>query len=200
MSEKIILIGGGGHCKSCIDVIEQEGIYEIVGIVDVKEKVGTKILGYSVMGTDDDLENLSNEYDYFLITLGQIKSADLRIKLFNKIKDLGKDLPVIISPRAYVSKHAEVEEGTIILHDVVVNAEVSIGKNCIINTKSLIEHDTQIGNHCHVSTAAVVNGECKVGNEVFIGSNATVFHSITVADKVTVGAGSVVKDNLITND
>jgi hypothetical protein len=30
--DDIVLIGGGGHCKSVIDVIEQQGEYKIVGI------------------------------------------------------------------------------------------------------------------------------------------------------------------------
>ncbi|MBI4645951.1 MAG: acetyltransferase, partial [Bacteroidia bacterium] len=29
--QKIILIGGGGHCKACSDVIETEGKYNIAG-------------------------------------------------------------------------------------------------------------------------------------------------------------------------
>ena len=54
MKEQIILIGGGGHCKSCIDVIEQEGRFEIAGIVEKPDKVGEKVLGYPVIGTDAD--------------------------------------------------------------------------------------------------------------------------------------------------
>ena len=42
--KKIVLIGGGGHCKSVIDVIEQEGQFTIVGIVDNAELLGSKIL------------------------------------------------------------------------------------------------------------------------------------------------------------
>ena len=64
--KKILLIGGGGHCKSCIDVIEQDGTYEIAGIIDVEEKVGENILGYPIIGTDNDLEKLSTEFDNFL--------------------------------------------------------------------------------------------------------------------------------------
>ena len=59
--QKIILIGGGGHCKSCIDVIEAEGKYDIAGILDMPEFVGEKILGYSIIGTDDDLPELSKQ-------------------------------------------------------------------------------------------------------------------------------------------
>jgi hypothetical protein len=49
MKEKIILIGGGGHCSACVDVIEQEGRFTIAGIVDVPEKKQHYILGYSQM-------------------------------------------------------------------------------------------------------------------------------------------------------
>ena len=91
MKEKIILIGGGGHCKSCIDVIEQEGKYRVAGIVDVPEKLNQKILGYEIVATDDDLPHLVNEYENFLIALGQIKSPDKRIMLFEEVKNLVED-------------------------------------------------------------------------------------------------------------
>ena len=151
MKEKIILIGGGGHCKSCIDVIEQEGKYRIAGIVDVSEKLHQKVLGYEIIATDDDLPRLVNEYENFLITLGQIKSPEKRIRIFQTLKDLGAKLPVIISPLAYVSKHAEIGDGTIIMHHSLINAGAKIGSNCIINSKALIEHDAIIEDHCHIA-------------------------------------------------
>ena len=136
--KKIILIGGGGHCKSVIDVIEQEKKYKIHGIVDKPKFLGSKVLGYKVIGSDLDLEYLAQEYKNAVITVGQIKSPLVRIKLFNLARKAGFKFPSIISPRAYVSKHSSIGIGTIIMHDVVVNSNVSIGNNCIINTKSLI--------------------------------------------------------------
>ena len=53
--QNLILIGGGGHCKSCIDVIEHENKYKIVGILDMAEKVGQKVLGYKIIGSDSDI-------------------------------------------------------------------------------------------------------------------------------------------------
>ncbi len=158
MKEKIILIGGGGHCKSCIDVIEQEGKFDIAGIVDVPEKVHEKTLGYEIIATDDDLPDLAKEYRFFLITLGQIKDPEKRIKIFTILKNMKVYLPTIVSPMAYVSLHAGIEEGTIVMHNVLINAGASIGRNCIINSKALIEHDACIQNHCHISTGAIVNG------------------------------------------
>ena len=165
--DKIILIGGGGHCKSCIDVIEQEGRFKIAGIVDVSEKLHQEILGYEIIATDDDLPGLVNEYENFLITLGQIKNPEKRIRIFQTLKESGVKLPVIISPLAYVSRHAKIEEGTIVMHYALVNAGAKIGKNCIINTRALIEHDAFIGDHCHIATGAVINGGVKVGPGTF---------------------------------
>ena len=58
---KIILIGGGDHCKSVIDVIEQQNQFEIAGVVDKQELLGSKILGYQVIGNDFDLESLAKK-------------------------------------------------------------------------------------------------------------------------------------------
>ena len=191
MKEKIVLLGGGGHCHSVIDVLEQEDKYQIIGIVDKKELIGSDILGYKIIACDDDLEEIFKTCKNAIITVGQIESNHIRVKLFNKLKEIGFNLPVIISPLAYVSKHAFVDEGTVIMHHCLINANAKIGKNCIINTKALIEHDVIIEDNCHISTASVINGGVKVKANTFVGSNATSKQYIEINGFVK--AGSLVK-------
>ena len=188
---EILLIGGGGHCRSVIDVIEQENSYTISGIIDTKELVGTEILGYKVVGCDDDLPHLHKTYKHAVITVGQIRSNDLRVKLFNMLKDIGYNLPVVTSSLAYVSKHAFIDEGTVIMHQALINANAKIGKNCIINSKALIEHDAVIEDNCHISTATIVNGGTIIKTNSFVGSNATTKEYIEVNGFIK--AGSVAK-------
>jgi len=189
--EDILLIGGGGHCKSCIDVIEQEKRYNIVGIIDKKELIGQNVLGYKIIGCDDDLEYFFQKYKNALITIGQIKSNSLRVKLFNILKNIGYNLPTIISPLSYVSKHSFIDEGSIIMHQALINANVNIGKNCIINSKALVEHDCIIEDNCHISTASIVNGGVIVKENSFIGSNSTSKEYIELNGFIK--AGSLVK-------
>ena len=196
MKEKIILIGGGGHCKACIDVIEQAGIFRISGIVDVPEKLHQKILDYEIIATDNDLPRLINEYKYFLITLGHIKSPKKRIKIFRTLKKLKASLPTIISPLAYVSRHAGIEEGTIVMHNVLVNAGAKIGKNCILNTNALIEHDAIIADHCHISTGAIINGGARIGTGTFFGSNAVCKEYIEIGESAVIGCGAIIVKNI----
>ncbi len=190
---QIILIGGGGHCKSVIDVIEQDGRFEIIGIVDNPELLGSKVLDYLVIGNDFDLENLAKKYKYALVTVGQIYSPITRIKLFEMAKKAGFLFPVIISPYAYVSKHSKIGIGTIVMHNAIVNANSFIGDNCIINSKALIEHDCSISEHCHISTNATINGGVKIGSKCFIGSNVITKENITIKANSFIKAGSLVK-------
>lgn len=194
----IILVGGGGHCKSVIDVIETENKYAIIGILDTKEKIGQKILGYEVIGTDEDISSLTLKDIYFIVTVGHIKSFVPRKKIYTKLKEHGARLATICSPNAYVSKHGKIEEGTIVMHHAFVNAGARIGINCIINTNAIIEHDAFIGNHCHISTATLVNGDCVVQDNCFIGSNATLRNGITVKNNTIIGAGAFVSKDILT--
>lgn len=190
MKPKLILIGGGGHCAACIDVIEQESKFEIAGIVD-KDAASGMLLGYPILGGDDDLDAFRSSYDYALITIGQIKSPSARKRLFAYSKSLGFILPAIVSPRAYVSKHASIGEGTIIMHDALVNARASIGRNCIVNTKALIEHDAVVGDNCHISTGAIINGGAMVSQGSFVGSNAATKEAVETKENSFIKAGSL---------
>ena len=191
--KKIILIGGGGHCKACIDVIEQTNKYTIVGIIDMKELIGQKILGYPIIGCDDDILNLKSQTDYFLITIGQIGEPKQRKIILEFLKKNNCDIATIISPLAYVSEYSIIKKGTIIMHHVVVNANATIGENCIINTKALIEHDVIIGQSTHISTGAIVNGGAIIGENTFYGSGAVCKQGATIPSKSFIKANSIIK-------
>lgn len=193
MKQDVLLIGGGGHCRALIDVIEQEGGYSIAGIIDHQERIGQKVLGYEIVGCDSDLNKLYSQYQYAILAIGQIRSPNTRMRLFDHLKYIGFRLPFIISPRAYVSSYASIGEGTVVMHDALINAGAQIGNNCIINTKALIEHDCIIGDHCHISTGAILNGATSVGSGSFIGSHAVSKEGISIPDNSFIKAGSLVK-------
>ena len=197
--DKILLIGAGGHARSCIDVLEEENQFEIAGLIEKDESLTDANLGYSIIGFDDDLLALRQQYNHALITVGQIKSPAIRVKLFQLLKELDFSLPTIISPKAYVSKHAQIGEGTIVMHGAIVNANAKIGNNCIINNTTLIEHDAVIGDHCHIATGAIINGEVSVENETFIGSGAVTKQAILIGKNCVIGAGVVLKNDIESN-
>jgi len=194
-NKKLILIGGGGHCKSVIDVAESAG-WTILGILDLDENVGKEILGYPIIGNDNQIPVFIRQ-SFFLVTVGQIKNVELRIKLHERILMAGGKLATVIASDAYVSKHAEIGEGTIVMHKAVVNAGAKIGFGCIINTMANIEHDTTIGDYCHISTGAMINGVCKIGDRIFMGSNSVLANGVFVASDCVIAASSFVRKSIV---
>jgi sugar O-acyltransferase (sialic acid O-acetyltransferase NeuD family) len=194
--DDLLLVGAGGHAAACIDVIESSERFNIIGLVGLPSEIGSKKLGYEVIGSDTDLVELRKKYSNCLITLGQTKSPELRVDLFNRAKKAGFAFPSIFSNRSYLSPHASVGEGTILMHDSIVNAGAVIGRNCIINTKALIEHDSKVGDHCHVSTGAVVNGSAEIADRVFIGSSSAIRNGLKIGSGVVIGMGSTVLSDL----
>ncbi|MDC0529764.1 acetyltransferase [Pelagibacteraceae bacterium] len=195
--KNIILIGAGGHCKSCIDVIESEKKYKIVGLIDKNKNSINK--NYKILGDDNILELLLKKTKFALITLGQIKNSKKRENLFNKLKKIGFKFPSIISPFAYVSSNAIIGKGTIIMHGAVVNAGARVGTNCIINSKALIEHDAVVGNNCHLSTRSTLNGEVNVGDNSFIGTHTVIKQNVKISNNCFINGNLFVDKNIKAN-
>jgi sugar O-acyltransferase (sialic acid O-acetyltransferase NeuD family) len=192
----LILIGAGGHAHACIDVIEQEGRYQIAGLVGLEEQKHTQQFGYDVVACDDALSELAKTYKYALITLGQIQTAEHRLRLYQTALQCGFEMPVVIAPTARVARHAMIGSGSIVMHGAIVNAGAKVGINCIVNTCAVIEHGTGVGNHCHISTGAILNGDVSVGAGSFVGSGCVIKEGVSIGKRCLVGMGLTIRHNL----
>ncbi len=192
----LILVGGGGDCKSVIEALAGDEKVNIIGILDYKNS-HTSVLDIPIIGDDAIIPDLVNQQYHFLITLGNIGSPAGRVRLYEQITSLKGIMATVVSPNAIVSPSATLGEGTIIMQKALVNTEAMIGNNCIINTGAVIEHETYIGNNVHVATSATVNGQCRIGNNCFIGSGSIISNNITIEDNIIIGAGSIVVNDLL---
>lgn len=198
--DKIILIGAGGHAKSVTEVLTNaDKTFSIEGLIDPqvpKDKFWSDV---NYLGNDETVDNLKGKNAH--VSVGMIKNLTIRERIFSNYRSLGVEFPVIKSKFAYISSSSIIGKGTIIMHQAFVNVGVSIGENCILNTKTTVEHDVVIGNHCHAGPGATINADCKIGNNVFISSNATINRGVTIGNHCIIGAGSVitkdVKDNSV---
>ncbi len=195
---KIILVGAGGHARSCIDVIENTSKFKIFGLIDKNYKKIKNIFQYKVIGDDKDLEEIffKHHVRYAHIAIGLIKNLEQRKKIFLKLKKIGFKFPKIISKKSYVSKHSTINDGSIIMHNAVINSNVKIGINCLINTKSLIEHDSIIGDHCHISTSSIINSSVNVGENSFIGSGSIIKQFVNIGENSFINMGKKISKDL----
>lgn len=198
--KKLVLAGGGGHCKSVLDAVLQTDEYEEIVITDSELPIGTEICGCRVVGDDGVLLSLKRQgYEYAFVTVGSISDITIRRKLAEKIRNLGFKIPVIADPSAVTSEYSRIGMGTFIGKNAVVNADAAIGEYCIINTGSIIEHDCSVGDFTHVSVGSILCGNVHVGSGCFIGAGAVVIQGLIVGNNTIVGANSTVLTNLEDN-
>ncbi len=200
MSKKILLIGGGGHCKSVLDSLLELNEYVAIGVIDRKESIGNTIMGIPIVGCDDNLSELHNDgYHYAFITVGSIGNPALRIKLLSLICQIGYSIPNIIDLSSKVSRHAKIGKGVFIGKQAIVNAGAVINRGAIINSGAIVEHNCQIGEFVHLAPGVVLGGEVIIGNYSHIGLNATVKQHVHIGSNTIIGMGSIVTKNIDNN-
>lgn len=184
----VIIIGAGGHAKVIVDIIIQNGIYDIAGLIDHKGNKG--FWGIPVIGTDQDLQKI---YDsgirYAFVALG---SNALRKKISMMAEAIGFQLINVISKNAILSEHCKIGKGIVIMPGAVVNADTAIGDGCIVNTNSSLDHDSILGNYVHIAPGVNIAGKVRVGNLTFVGVGSRVIDGITIGKNVIVGSGAVI--------
>lgn len=191
--QELILLGGGGHCKVVIDTLLLEGEYKVVGITDLQEKIGKKVAGVPIIGTDSALEDYYKRgVSFSFITAGSIGIPSLRITLFNLAKKIGFEFPNIVHPNATISKFAKIGKGNYIAPGVIINSGANIGNNCIINTGAVIDHDCEIGDFVHIAPGVVMSGGVEIGKYSHIGTGSSIVQNLKIGKNTIVGAGSVV--------
>ncbi|MGL4362373.1 MAG: acetyltransferase [Cellulosilyticaceae bacterium] len=190
--KKLLILGAGGQGKVVLDLSLTCNKWDKISFLD-GGKIGEEVLGCSVIGDFTEYENLTEEYTHAIVAVGD---NDLRLKLTNKLLKYGYEVPVLIHPSAVVSQFTNIDVGTVVMPQVVINVSVQVGKACIINTGAIIEHDSNLGDGIHVSPTAALGGAVTVGDKSWICIGAKVINNINIGEGATVGAGAVVINDI----
>lgn len=191
-SKRVLLIGGGGHCKSVLDSLLTMNLYSEIGIVE-KEWGAAAILGIHQVGIDTELPQLfEHGWTDAFITVGGIGNASLRRKLYETIKSIGFSIPSFVDKTAVVAADVKFSEGIFIGKRAVVNVGTKLGVCSIINTGAIVEHDCVVGDFAHISPGAVLCGQVSIGKDCHVGAGSTVRQQLSIGEGAVVGIGSIV--------
>lgn len=188
-NQKVVILGGGGHAKMCIDILKQMKTYEIIGIIDRNIKIGTKVMGIPVITKDRDLDfkRLYNDgIRLIVIGIGAVKDHSMRDKVYKKLKKYGFYLPNIIHPKASIEASVIMGEGNQIMANAILGSDIRIQNNCIINSGAIVSHDSVLENNVHITPGAILAGGVFVGENSLIGMGSTIYLYVKIGKHVTI--------------
>lgn len=184
MSEKVIIIGAGGHAKSIANIIQVSGD-EVVGFLDDNLPIGTRVLNYEILGKICDAYKYTE--NLFIIGVGNNNTRKKIAEKYNTLKYY-----TAIHPKAIIAGDVKIGEGSTVMASSVINVSSTIGVHCIINTAAIVDHDNKIKDYVHISPNASLAGTVEVEECTHIGIGATIINNINITKNCIIGAGSVV--------
>jgi len=196
----LVIYGGGGHAKMCIDILNQTDSYNLNGIIDDRISVGSTILNTAVIGRQAHLDQFIKQgLSNIVLGIGAILNHKLRSNLFSVLKSKNLRVPTIIHPSAIIEPSVRMGEGNHIMQGAIIGSDVEIGENCILNSGCIVSHDTIIGNNVHITPGAIIAGGVTIQDNTVIGMGATIFLGVNIGKNVTIHNGvrifSDVSDN-----
>jgi sugar O-acyltransferase (sialic acid O-acetyltransferase NeuD family) len=194
--DAIVVVGGGGHAKVVISILQKLKRHCVIGYTDLKDNGA--LLGTPYLGNDGDLAALAAPPKELMavLALGQVGLGTARYELWSRLHSLSLCFPFVVSPDATVNEGVSGGEGAVVMDGAVINNGATIGRGAIVNTNSTVEHDVVLADWVHVAPGATVCGGVTVGSFSMIGAGATVIEGIKIATSCIVGAGATVVHNL----
>lgn len=198
--ENIVIAGESGQAKVVIDIVEQEGKYRIVGLIDKNVPIGTPLLGYEVIGRDEDLPSLINKHSIkgAIVAIGDNWR---RYQVAEKLKHIAPKLVFVsaIHASAQLARDVEIGIGTVIMPGVIINSSCKIGKFCILNTIVSIDHDSKMADFSSLAPNATIGGNVSIGAFTAVLLGANVIHGTKIGKHTIIGAGATVLEDIPSN-
>ncbi len=199
MGDDLVIVGGGGHGREVLDVIEAvvAGVaatgLRVLGVLDDghPDLLRLAARGLRVLGGVDHLATL--EEVGFGLGIG---SATARRALGERLAPLGRPSPALRHPAATVGSLVVRDAGSVLAAGARLTTNVVVGAHAYVGPNATVGHDCLLAPYATLYPGAVVSGNVTVGEAATVGAGATVRQGVHLGDGCFVGAGAVVLDDV----
>ncbi len=190
---RLVIVGAGGHAAVVAESAQLQGTWDDICFIDDRYPDLSDIVGLPVVGDLAAVQSLRSDGAEFVIAIG---NNTTRLNLYRSIAGEGGQMVSVFHPSASISRSANVEPGTVVMAQGVINARTKIGVACIVNTGATVDHDCVIDSGVHVSPGANLAGSVSVGERAWIGMGANVANNVSIGRDAIVGAGAAVLNDV----
>lgn len=198
--KNIVLIGGGNQAHYTIDIVEKQGVYNVVGIIDSLHEIGSMRFGFPILGRQEDIVKLISQFN---IDCGVISIGDnwTRFKVYTQIAKLspGFEFANVIHPSVVIGNNVSFGKGIVVMASCTINPKAVIGDFAFFATGAQIEHDCIIGAFASVSAGSITGGYVKIGKFAAVTLGVTIVDRVEIGENTVIGSGSLVTKSIPAN-
>lgn len=194
-SKALWIFGLGNFAEMAHYLFTEDGGRQVRGfVVDGAYRDRDSLAGLPVVAWEDIERHATPEDSEIFVAIGVGKINTLRARRVDDLTAAGWSLASYVSPTARVPRGFSAEPNTMIMDQVNIHPQVTIGRNTVVWSNSRIALKAQLGNHVWV-TSAVIGDSSVIGDYTFIGINATVAPFVRVGSHNLIGAAAVINRN-----
>lgn len=198
--KKIVLFGGGAHVSCCIDIIEKTNEYIIIGITDPFLAVGTEIMGYKIIGKQEEIIELKSKYsiDGGIITIGDNWTRKM---VYDEIIKTDPDFEFFsaIHPTVVLGANVTIGKGSVMMAGCIVSPNSIVGDFCFFATGAILEHDCFMDDFSSISVGSLTGGKVKIGKYTAITLGVVLFDRVVIGEHTVIGSGALVTKDIPSN-
>ncbi len=179
------IYGAGGHAKVVISIARALNI-KIDNIFD-DDSNKLELFGLKI---SKEFHSQLYKDEKFIVAVGNNKIRKQLAKM------IGVNFETLIHPSSSINDKTKIGQGSVLMHQSIIQIDTIIEEHCIINTKASIDHDCFIESYVHIGPGAILCGNIKVGEGTIIGAGAVIIPNISIGKWCVIGAGAVVINDI----
>ena len=188
----LVIIGAGGYGRemygAALGSVGYGTAFDVRGYLDARADALDGFAGYPpVIG--DPSTYVPDVDDVFITALGDVAS---RRRCVQQVIEHGGSFVSLVHRTAFLGPNVTVGDGSFIAPNVVLTADVRIGRHVAVFHNTSIGHDTSLEDFSHVYAQCSIGGSVRVGNGAVVYPGSVVTPRRTVGEGAVVGAGSTV--------
>ena len=162
MNRKLLILGAGMFGMVVKEIAEEMGTFEQISFLDdtfgnVWPMCDSR---NNHIGKLEDYLEFPSVYKYAIVSIGD---PQIRKKWTKKLKEVGYNIPNIVSPLAYVSPSAQIGAGVVIAPMAVINSNSSVGDGSFITAGAIVDHNSIVRDYCNIQCGSVVMPGAVIG-------------------------------------
>ncbi|WP_433318558.1 acetyltransferase [Micromonospora chersina] len=199
MTQPLVIVGAGGFARetaAAVRAVNQvRPVWRLRGFLDDDPALhGTERAGLPILGGIDDLAELPDAA--VVVCVGNPRDQLARARVVHRLGLPAERYATVVHPSAQLGAGCLLGPGSVLLAQVALTADVTVGSHVAIMPQSVLTHDDVVHDFATIASGVRLGGGVTVAEGAYLGAGALLRESLTVGAGSLLGMGSVLLDDL----